>query len=393
MVVKDPFRKINISMKRFKAVPWRRQSHTTKWSRPPTKWATRKFRPILWAMGGLLTMALLLPVLVVSLIQHPTPPTSPTEGAIPTVPTEIAEAEEQQPQPQVSVYLSKIRQIETLPLDDYVTGVVAAEMPADFAFESLKAQAIAARTYIVQRLLMGDTSGVPVQGADVTDTVSHQAYISKERLESEWNEQGRATQLANLRRAVEESRNIIMTYKGKPITATFFSTSNGYTENSEDYWKEAIPYLRSVSSPWDIKLAPHYKDAVKLSKKEFLREMGLSEMSVVTLKNDQGTISFDSLIHILSTTQGKRIKELNIGGVTFSGREVRERLSLRSSQFSWVDSGDDIIITTYGNGHGVGMSQWGANGMAQEGYTATQILRHYYTGIEFQQVSKLLSKK
>ncbi|WP_438348819.1 stage II sporulation protein D [Paenibacillus sp. FA6] len=358
----------------------------------PPKW---RIPPILLAMGGLLVMAMLLPVLVVSLRHNP--PVSlpgPTEGAIPAPsPLNVLTVGAEEEEPQVSVYLTERGQIETLPLEDYVTGVVAAEMPADFAFESLKAQATAARTYIVQRLLTNDTSGVPVQGADVTDTVSHQAYISKETLEKEWKGQGKATQLATVQRAVLESRNIVMTYKGKPITATFFSTSNGYTENSEDYWQVAIPYLRSVSSPWDIEIAPFYKDTVKLSKEKFLNQMGLSKLAVATLKNKQGEYSLDSLIRILSTTQGNRIKELSIGGVTFSGREVREKLGLRSSQFSWADAGNDIVITTYGNGHGVGMSQWGANGMAQEGYTATQILEHYYTGIEFQQVTKLLAKK
>ena len=334
-------------------------------------------------------MAMLLPVLIVSVSHNPPVSLpSPKEGAVQTPSPLALEAVEE---PQVSVYLTKLDQIETLPLEDYVTGVVAAEMPADFAFESLKAQATAARTYIVQRLLTNDTSGVPVEGADVTDTVSHQAYLSLTTLETEWKSQGKAAQLANVQRAVLESRNIVMTYKGKPITATFFSTSNGYTENSEDYWQVAIPYLRSVSSPWDIEIAPYYKDTVKLSKEKFVDQMGLNKLAAATFKDKQE--SLDSLIHILSTTEGNRIKELSIGGVTFSGREVREKLGLRSSQFSWVDSGNDIVITTYGNGHGVGMSQWGANGMAQEGYTATQILEHYYTGIEFQQVTKLLAKK
>ncbi|OAB43030.1 stage II sporulation protein D [Paenibacillus glacialis] len=335
----------------------------------------------------MLTLALLLPVVVVLFRHQPVPLPIPEQSIeVPASSTPLVVEE----QPQVAVYLSKLGQIETLPLEDYVVGVVAAEMPADFEVSALTAQAIAARTYIVQRLLDNDKSGVPVEGADVTDTIAHQAYISTETLEKEWKSSGKSTQLAKLQIAVKNSRNIVMTYKGKPITASFFSTSNGYTENSEDYWKTSIPYLRSVPSPWDKEISPRYKETLTISKKQFLSDLGLS-IAIPTLKNDSS--SLNSLIHILSTTEGHRIKELNIGGVTFSGREVREKLGLRSSQFSWVASGNDIVITTYGYGHGVGMSQWGANGMAKEGYTASQILKHYYTGIDFQQVTKLLAKK
>jgi len=356
--------------------------------RRPIKPSKRRVPTAIWATAGLLALALLLPALVVLLRHQPAPLPTPGKSIVVPSPSPSSIAEEE---PQVSVYLSKLGQIETLPLEDYVIGVVAAEMPAEFESSALTAQAIAARTFIVQRLLAKDKSGVPIEGADVTDTVAHQAYISKEVLEKGWKNNGKSIELAKLQRAVQDSRNIVMTYKGKPITASFFSTSNGYTENSEDYWKTSIPYLRSVSSPWDKEIAPGYKETLTISKKQFLSDLGLSNIAIPTMKN--ASSSFNSLIHILSTTEGHRIKELNIGGVIFSGREVREKLGLRSSQFSWADSGNDIVFTTYGYGHGVGMSQWGANGMAKEGYTATQILKHYYTGIDFQQVTKLLAKK
>lgn len=364
-----------------------RYGRRIRWGGPQA--AKRRVPPTIWAVGGLLMLALLLPVFVVMLRYNPVV-TLPIENEIvestPSIP-EVAVGEEVA-EPEVSVYLSKLNRIETLPLDDYVMGVVAAEMPAEFESNALTAQAIAARTFIVQRLLNNDKSGVLIEGADVTDTVAHQVYISKETLEKEWIGE-KATQLTKLQRAVKDSSNIVMTYKGKPITASFFSTSNGYTENSEDYWNTSIPYLRSVTSPWDKDIAPHYKETMTISQKQFLSKLGLSNISIPTIKNENA----NSLIRILSTTEGHRIKEVTIGGVKFSGREVREKLGLRSSQFSWETSGNDIVITTYGYGHGVGMSQWGANGMAKEGYTATQILKHYYTGIEFQQVTKLLSKK
>ncbi|GIO67549.1 stage II sporulation protein D [Paenibacillus cookii] len=342
--------------------------------RPQGPGSARRLRPAAMWAGGLLTLALLIPALVVATHQKPDPAPAPIPApAAPVVPQQTA-------QPQVSVYLTKTGQVEKLSLEDYVVGVVAAEMPAEFDLEALKAQAVAARTFIVRRLADGDKSGVPGLQADVTDTVAHQAYISQAELAAKWKE--KPEELAKLKRAVEESRNTIMTYNGKPITASFFSTGNGYTENSEDYWSQSIPYLRSVASPWDEQ-APGYKETVQMSIKDFLTKLGLADKAVPA----SATGEHRPFIHILSTTEGHRIKEISIGGETFTGREVREKLGLRSSEFSWKTSGSDVLITTYGYGHGVGMSQWGAEGMAKEGYTATQILKHYYTGVQFSKAS------
>ncbi|GIP28737.1 hypothetical protein J23TS9_38670 [Paenibacillus sp. J23TS9] len=347
--------------------------------RPHRPGSARRLHPAVWA-GGLLALALLIPVLVVATHHQPAPKPAPipAPAAPVTVPQAVA-------QPQVSVYLSKTDKVEMLPLEEYVVGVIAAEMPADFDLEALKAQAVAARTFIMRRLAAGDKSGVPGSQADVTDTVSHQAYISKDQLATQWK--GKTEQLAKLKRAVEESRNTIMTYQGKPITASFFSTSNGYTENSEEYWNQNIPYLRSVASPWDEQ-APGYEETVKMSRQDFLTKLGLAGKSVPVVSTGEQ----QPFIQILSSTTGHRIKEISIGGVKFSGREVREKLGLRSSQFSWKTSGKDVVITTYGYGHGVGMSQWGAEGMAKEGYTATQILKHYYTGVQFSKASDFIKK-
>ncbi|WP_307585316.1 stage II sporulation protein D [Paenibacillus wynnii] len=309
------------------------------------------------------------------------------------------------PQPEVSVYLSRSGQIESLPLEDYVTGVIAAEMPADFELEALKAQAVAARTFILRRLVAGDVSGVPVPGANVTDTISHQAYVSKDTLEQQWERGGKSAALAKLRRAVKETRGVIMTYKGKPITASFFASSGGYTENSEDYWSAAVPYLRSVASPWEKEITPNFKVTYTFSTAELLSKLGVSTASTkdsipvsvesserVKTQSLSASSGSSPLLKILSMTTGHHIKEISIGGVIFTGREVREKLQLRSTQFTWSIHGTQIEITTYGNGHSVGMSQWGANGMAREGKTATQILKHYYSGVSFNQVSTLLKK-
>ncbi|GKU76926.1 stage II sporulation protein D [Paenibacillus sp. L3-i20] len=279
----------------------------------------------------------------------------------------------------VSVYLTDQKKVETVPIETYVLGVLAAEMPIDFHLEALKAQAVAARTYIVRRLMLEKGPDARGGKADVLNTTEHQVYLSQSELAKRWKGEDKVVFLAKLKRAVDETKGLIVTYKGEPIEATFFSTSNGYTENSEDYWEQSLPYLRSVISPWDKKLSPRYEGEVVFKRNAFYRTMGLS-----------GKLARTKLVmKVTERTDGNRIKELTINGKAFSGREVRERLGLASSQFKWKIEKDKIIFTTYGFGHGVGMSQWGANGMAQEGRSAEEILLHYYTDSKLEQASKL----
>ncbi|GIP21794.1 stage II sporulation protein D [Paenibacillus sp. J22TS3] len=351
----------------------------------------RKDRQIVAAAALIAAAALTLPALVISLRgQGPVPGavSQPAPVRVPAKPVPAPAAKPQEMTP-VRVYLSKTGAVETLPLEEYVAGVLAAEMPATFELEALKAQAIAARTFIVRRLADGDTSGVPGRAADVTDTVAHQAYLSRHALKK-WKTDGEADKLARIQKAVHATAGTIMTYQGKPITASFFSASNGYTENSEEYWNYKIPYLRSVPSPWDTKLDPDYKETVTMSLSSVFNKLGLAQPSIPAVAGQAAGTR--SLFEIVSSTTGHRVKEAKIGGTTFSGREIREKLGLRSSQFRFDPEGNQVKITTYGYGHGVGMSQWGANGMAKEGYTVNQILEHYYTGIQFAQASHLLNK-
>ncbi|WP_284240921.1 stage II sporulation protein D [Paenibacillus glycanilyticus] len=280
----------------------------------------------------------------------------------------------------INVYLTKEQRTERVSLENYVKGVLAGEMPADFELEALKAQAIAARTYIVRRLELDDHSGMPATAAasraDVTDTIDHQMYISLDQLQVLWPKDEQKANLAKLDKAVSETRGEIITYSGEPIQAVFFSTSNGYTENSEQYFQEELPYLRSVASPWDKQISPRYEETVKLALSDFYARLGLA-----TNKKPA--------IRVLDKTAGKRIADIMIDGKTYTGREVREKLGLASSQFTWKLDKDEISITTFGYGHGVGMSQWGANGMAEEGKSAEQIVTYYYTGTKVEQASKL----
>uniref|UniRef100_A0A8R1ED03 SpoIID domain-containing protein n=1 Tax=Caenorhabditis japonica TaxID=281687 RepID=A0A8R1ED03_CAEJA len=218
-----------IELDQFRRVKRRRMrtfGRKSRWGRNATRWQPAA------AVSALLAMALLIPVIL------------------------------------VRVYLSATGTTMNLPLEDYVTGVVAAEMPAEFRLEALKAQAIAARTFIVRRLAASDTSGVPSGAADVTDTVSHQVFIPPDQVKADWTRLGKAKEWEKLQQAVRESRDTVMTYQGKAITASFFSTSNGYTENAEDVWGNAVPYLQSVDSPWDKTLAPGYKQTVTMKRNE-----------------------------------------------------------------------------------------------------------------------------
>lgn len=263
------------------------------------------------------------------------------------------------------IYLAAEQRIASVTLEAYVRGVVAAEMPIEFELEALKAQAIAARTYIVRRLVMKDISHVPVEGAWVTDTVQHQAYLTDEKIEAKWDPAVRTANLKKLNQAVEETRGQILTYDGIPILAAFFSTSNGYTENSEEYWSDKLPYLRSVASPWEAELSPKFTATLSFTPKEFAQKLGISQKNSTTVR-------------VLETSAGNRIRKIKIGGHTFTGREVREKLGLASTQFDIRSQDGSIEVTTYGNGHGVGLSQWGAQGMALKGYKAEEILQHYY---------------
>ncbi len=281
----------------------------------------------------------------------------------------------------VSVYVSRRAQVEKIPLETYVRGVVAAEMPIDFELEALKAQAIASRTYIVRRMLdrrsgeVSASAGTLPADAWVTDTEADQVYIGDSELRDRWGTDYEARS-EKLDRAVAETAGQILTYQGSPILAAFFSTSNGYTENSEDYWTQFVPYLRSVSSPWDAGLSPKYTATARFSVSAFLQKLGLPAAS----KED------NLPMRILDLTAGHRIKTIRIADHLFTGREVREKLGLPSSQFAWKQENGMIELTTRGYGHGVGMSQWGADGMAKEGKSAEQILTYYYRGVKIEPI-------
>lgn len=285
--------------------------------------------------------------------------------------------------PEIFVYLTKEDRVMHLPLESYLEGVVAAEMPADFHIEALKAQSIAARTYIVKRVLKNEFSdmdewGEKAKGAHVSDTVKHQVFLTDQDRKKHWGKDY-SWKMNRIRNAVRETAGKVITYKDQPIYAAFFSTSNGWTEDSEDYFKTPYAYLRSVPSWWDRK-SPKY-----LHKEEFTLQQLQAQLKKETGKTiDLHNPSAVGWISILEKTDGNRVAKIVIGDQVFTGREVREALGLSSSDFSWEIHQSKIKFQTKGFGHGVGMSQWGANLMAQHGKTYQQIIHHYYQSVNIQ---------
>lgn len=332
-------------------------------------------KPILFAFGGLFIIILLIPTLLV------TPFMEQSKGKLGQDLT-VAKSEDTpvlaESPLDVPVYRSQAKQIEEVPLEEYVIGVVASEMPAEFEVEALKAQALAARTYITKRLMNNQTLGAP-EGSVVQDTQDHQVYKNRDELKAAWGDEYES-KLQKITAAVAATQGKILTYQDQPIDASFFSTSNGYTENSEAYWTEAIPYLKSVESSWD-KNSPKFYDKKVISIKDFESTLG------VKLDTSSGTVG-----KITELTPGKRVAKVDINGKQFTGRQIREELGLKSSDFTWEIKGDSVVIETKGFGHGVGMSQYGANFMAEDGKTYEEIVAHYYNGTKVSEAEPFLSK-
>ena len=280
----------------------------------------------------------------------------------------------------VTVYRNALKKVETYPLEEYVRGVVAAEMPIDFELEALKAQAYSARTYIIKRILENDKSGMPKgsEGAIVTDTVQHQVFISDAELQKRWG-LDYERKISKLNQAINETMNQVLSYDGKPITALFFSTSNGYTENSEDYYVKSLPYLKSVASPWD-KASPKYQSNLAISFADFKSKLKV-DAAVLASTNQQW-------IKVTEKTSSGRVKKIKVGDKVLTGREMREIFDLRSSDFTVEVKDNQVVFHMLGYGHGIGMSQYGADGMAKEGKTADQIVKYYYKGIQIEDFKK-----
>ncbi|GAF65051.1 hypothetical protein BTS2_1948 [Bacillus sp. TS-2] len=278
----------------------------------------------------------------------------------------------------VTVFRTEKNEVEEIKLEEYVMGVVGSEMNASFEMEALKAQALAARTFILQYMMNEEVTKTP-EGALITDTgATHQVYQDKTQLQEKWGEQF-DEYYRKIQEAVLSTKGEIITYGEKPIDASYFSTSNGYTENSEDYWENKLPYLRSVESPWDQE-SPRFTGQTTISVEDFEAKLN------VELPND------GSVGTIVSRTNSGRVETANINGKELSGKVIRESLSLDSADFQWQRQGNEVIVQTKGWGHGVGMSQYGANGMALEGKSYKEIVHHYYQDVKIETTAPFIKQ-
>lgn len=287
------------------------------------------------------------------------------------------------------VYFHGDRVIRSMDLEEYIKGVVAAEMPASFHREALKAQAVAARTYTVKRMTsLGGSPNPDHPEVDVCTNSTHcQAWISEEQFRQNLRKQfgifGYKKYLENVSKAVEDTRGLILVYQDQVIDPLFHSTSGGFTENSEQVFSAMVPYLRSVSSPYE-EHSPKLTSRVEMKVSDFIRTL---EQKFDGLKINSKDIP--SEIEVLELSRGGKIISVRIGNKTLSGREVRAALDLNSTNFKIGCEGDTVVITTVGYGHGVGMSQYGADGMARMGDSYDKILKHYYTGVDIKRIGEV----
>ena len=283
--------------------------------------------------------------------------------------------------PVINLYNHYNKELVTMDLEEYVVGVVAAEMPASFEMEALKAQAVAARTLAVFKMkALGGKGCSRYEGADVCSEFSHcQAWISDEQMKKNWGKSYEEN-LSKIKEAVFSTWGEIMTYNGKAIEVFFHSTSNGKTENVDEVFSTSLPYYDVVESPGDEN-GPRYKAAVSFTIDEFIRKIKSKyKDSNITKENIRDQIK------ILSYTEGDRVKEIMIGGVKVKGTDFRNLFNLNSADFKLYFQGDKVVIETRGYGHGVGMSQVGADYMAEQGKDYREILHHYYQGIEIEKI-------
>lgn len=246
---------------------------------------------------------------------------------------------------------------EKIELETYLLGVVASEMPYTFEMEALKAQCVASRTYVMQR------------GLKVDDSTNTQVYKSEAQLK-EIHDENYDLMIKKIKEALESTKNEVLTYEGKYISSLFYSCSNGKSSDASWYYGNEVPYLKSVDSSVDKK-CDAYARSVEIPMTSFLKALDIQKLKIEDIEY----------------YENNSIKRIVIDEKIFSGREVREKLNLRSTTFTIEDKNAYVLIHTLGYGHGVGMSQYGAQKMAEKGSTYLEILKHYYTNVEISMLS------
>lgn len=281
----------------------------------------------------------------------------------------------------IKIYDTRNQQVREMNLEEYIKGVVAAEMPAEFHIEALKAQAIASRTYAISRSLKYPEGHPDHIEASLCTGIHCQAYLTLEELQSRHAKDWTEKYWPKIEEAVDSTKGQTLYYEEEIIEPLYHSTSGGMTEDALDVFAEDKPYLKSVPSPYEEE-APKFRSVVTLTGDEFIEKL--------TVKYAGTNITKDNIadkIKLVEKTQSGRIKKIAIDGTVINGAEIRDLFELNSTNFkiTFNPKTNIVDIETIGYGHGVGMSQWGANGMAKNGSKYEDILKHYYKGVKIKQ--------
>lgn len=270
----------------------------------------------------------------------------------------------------VKLYRHESDRVDEIDLEEYLEGVVAAEMPAAFDIEALKAQAVASRTYVVSRIINGQKIH---NIADVCDTTHSQAYIDRSKYKEKFGSK-QHEYIEKIRKAIGDTEGEVLYYNDEIVkNALYFAVSSGRTENAEEVFSFSEPYLKAVDSRFDQD-APNANNEYVFSEEEFLDKINKNY-------KDANVKSYDD-VEIIDFTESGSIRKIRLGDEVIRGLDFRHLLGLSSSNLEMNKEDDNIIIKVHGYGHGVGLSQWGAGRMSELGYKYDEILKHYYTGVE-----------
>ena len=262
--------------------------------------------------------------------------------------------------------LKSDKTVENIELEEYIIGVVSSEVPVSFEPEALKAQAVASRTYALKQMENNKDNYY-----DVTDNVLSQVYSSNDRLKDRWKD-NYDEYYNKIKSVVEDTKGEYISYNDDFIYAFFFSTSNGYTEDNVNVFGQDLPYLKMVDSSFDESETDSFYSYTEYTKEEFYKLLGLDYSE---------QLSIDNIVR----SPSNRVISIDINGITFKGRDFQKQLSLKSNDFTVEDDGL-IKITNKGYGHGVGMSQYGANALAKQSKNYKEILEYYYQGTEIKKL-------
>lgn len=271
----------------------------------------------------------------------------------------------------VKVFLTSDSSVTAVDEKDYILGCVAAEMPVTYDDEALKAQAVACLTFLEWKKNQGEDKSL--DGADISDSSRHQAFMTTEQMKEKWGKSF-DKYYKKLTKAVESVYGKKITYDGEPIMAVFHALSPGSTEDAKTVWGYDVPYLKSVSSEGD-RLSPSFSSTLVLSDDEFVKLMSSVEGFSPSGKSE-------NYIGKTECSKAGTVTKITVCGKEYTGMQIKEALSLKSAAFTVSHTDGSFVFSVSGYGHFVGMSQYGADCMAKQGFKFDEILKHYYTGVE-----------